>query len=63
MSRIDEIIQSGQAPGYAGQHKDPQSADMAIPRALKILEKTHGAKKIAKDAGFSVNQLRSTWKI
>lgn len=42
---------------------DPQSADSAIPRALKELEKTSGADRIARDAGYSVNQLKETWKI
>ncbi|HTA30715.1 MAG TPA: hypothetical protein VK731_09515 [Candidatus Cybelea sp.] len=42
---------------------DPQSADAAVPRALKQLESQYDAKRIAKDAGWSVNQLKETWKI
>ena len=63
MGRLAEILKSGVAPGYAGLSRDPQCADVAIPRALKEMERTQGAKEIAKGAGWSINQLKQTWKI
>jgi hypothetical protein len=43
------------------KQKDPQSADVAVPRALKTLENQIGASRIAKESGFSVNQLKTAW--
>jgi hypothetical protein len=51
------------APAFIGIAKDESAADQAIPRALKQLEQTCGADRIARDAGFSVNTLKRTWKI
>ena len=62
MGRIAEIIASGKAPGFKGS-KDPTSPDVAIPRALKQLEQTQSAGSIARQAGFSVKQLKKTWNI
>lgn len=63
MSRIQEIIESGKAPGFRGVHRDPGSPDVAIPKALKKLEQTQSAREIARGAGFSVNTLKKTWGI
>ncbi len=64
MSKIAEILESGRAPGFSGAHKDPQSADVAIPRALKQMENQgHSARKIAKDAGYSINTLKRVWNV
>lgn len=63
MNGLEEILSSGRPPGFAGHAQDPQCADLAIPRALKQMEQTNQASKIAKDAGFSVNQLKKTWKL
>lgn len=62
-SKIAEILATGRAPGFKGGFKDPTSADQAIPAALKKLEQTHSAAKIARDAGFSINTLKKTWGI
>ena len=61
MSKIAEIIESGRAPGFHGTARDPQCADVAVPRAFCQLEQQHGADKIARDSGFSVNTLKKTW--
>ena len=63
MGRIAEIIASGKPPGFKGAKPDPTSPDVAIPRALKELEQTQPAAKIAREAGFSVNTLKKTWNI
>lgn len=63
MSKLSEILSSGRAPGFNTKAKAPDSADVAIPRALRQMEEKHGAKKIARDAGYSVNQLKQTWSM
>ena len=61
--KLAEIIKTGKPPGFHQNVLDPQSADRAIPRALRELEQTHSARRIAKDAGWTVNQLKETWKV
>ena len=65
MSRLQEMLESQTPPGVFGSvgHKDPTSPDCAIPKALKELEEKHGARRIAKDAGYSVDALKKCWKI
>jgi len=58
-----EILRTGKPPGFKGLAADPQSPDAAIPRALKQMEQTQSARAIAKGAGWSVNQLKETWKV
>lgn len=62
---LREICETGIVPGLSGSmaHKDPTCADLAIPRALRDLERTKSAKQIAREAGHSINTLRETWKI
>lgn len=60
---LAEILSSGIAPVFRGLHRDPQCADEAIPRALRQLESQHSARKIAKDAGHSIDTLKKAWKI
>lgn len=61
MGKIAEIIQSGVAPGFGGRALDPQSAEVAVPRAFKQLEQTHSASKISRDAGFPVDYIKRAW--
>lgn len=61
MGKLDEIIASGTAPGFKTGIKDPTSAEVAVPRAFKELEQQHSASRIAKDAGFSVSQIKKAW--
>ena len=42
--------------------KDPTSADGSVPKALRDLEMTMPADQIAKQAGFSVETLKSVWQ-
>jgi len=57
------MLAAQKPPGFAGIRSDPQGPDMAIPRALRELEKTQSAREIARGAGWSVNTLKRTWKI
>ncbi len=59
MGKIQEIIDSGKAPGFDQKSKDEGWADKAVPRALKQLEGQIGAREIARQAGFSVNTFES----
>lgn len=61
MSRIGEIIASGRAPGVRGFARDPQSADVAVPRAFRELERTNSASKICRDAGYTAETIKKTW--
>lgn len=36
--------------------------DRAVPNALKQLEEKHSAREIARQSGFTVEQLKETWK-
>lgn len=42
---------------------DPTSADAAIPRALKEMEATMSHQEICRQAGWSAETLKQTWKI
>lgn len=63
MNRLKEIIVSGKPPGFGSHARDPECADVAVPRAFKQLEEQHSAQKIAKDAGYSVSTIKRTWGI
>lgn len=63
MNRLEEMLKCQRPPGFGGNAKDPEAADQAIPRALKELEQTQSASKIAREAGWSVKTLRKTWGI
>lgn len=62
-SKLAEILASGQPPGFAGVHPDPQGPDAAIPRALKQMEEKQSARDIARGAGWSVDTLKRTWNM
>lgn len=65
MSRIAEMLRTGKPPGLCGSmaRPDPTCADVAVPRALKQLEEKHDARRIAKDAGWSIKTLKQSWGI
>lgn len=41
---------------------DPNSADGAVPKALRELEMTMPAREIARQSGFSIEHLKKTWQ-
>lgn len=57
------MLRARKPPGVAGQRLDPQSPDAAIPRALRQLEEKQSARAIAREAGWSVNQLKQAWNL
>lgn len=68
MSKIEEMLRDGKPPGYAGVAKDPTCADMAVPRALKEIEQTKGAREIVREMGWkpttrNLNEIRRTWNV
>lgn len=68
MSRLQEMLLLGRAPGVAGLARDPQCADMAIPRALKEIEQTKGADQIVKEMGWkptkrNLNSIKRAWNM
>lgn len=74
MSRLAEMLEAGVAPGLCGSmgHKDPQSADEAVPRAIKqCFDPAYKHKRgqapirdeqVFKAIGYDRNTLRKTWK-
>lgn len=42
---------------------DPTDADQAVPRALHELEDTMNHRQIAREAGFTTEQLKHVWKM
>jgi len=72
MGRIAEIIESGHAPGFAGLHQDPTSADVAVPRAIKEVfdigyrhqkgKRPIRDEEVFKSIGYDKNTLKQTWK-
>jgi hypothetical protein len=46
-----------------GFRTDPTSADGSVPKAFKQLEESMPASRIARETGFSVDQIRKTWAI
>lgn len=46
-----------------GGTPDPTDADQAVPRALHELEDTMNHRQIAKEAGFTTEQLKHVWKM
>lgn len=63
MSRLAEIIETGIAPGFNTKAIDPQLPEKAVPKAFKDLEHQHSADKIARDARFSVKQIKRIWNM
>lgn len=61
MSRLAEILSSGIAPGVRRGARDPQSADVAVPRAFRQLEQTLPAREIERQCGFKVKQIKKAW--
>lgn len=60
---LDQIIRSGKAPGVSTKAADPGSPTASVPRALRQMEEKESARRIAKQAGFSVNELKRIWNI
>ena len=60
MSKIAEIIQSGQAPGIDTKSFSERDPDRAVPRAFKSLTNDQ-VKKFTKESGFSVNHVKRVW--
>ena len=63
MSKLAEILKSGIAPGMNLRTVDPTLPEKAVPKAFRDLEQKHGASKIAKEAGFSINQIKRIWNM
>lgn len=61
MSKIDEILSSGRAPGFGQGAKDPQSAEVAVPRAFRELEQTTPASEIERQSGFKASRIKRAW--
>lgn len=63
MSRIDDILKSGRAPGLNTRAKDPTSADVAVPRAFRQLEQSGmPMREIERQSGFKAKQIKKVWK-
>jgi hypothetical protein len=74
MSRLAEMLKSGIAPGLSGSmaHPDPQSVDVAVPRAIKeVFDVSYRHKRgqqplrteqVEKAIGYNAKTLRNTWK-
>lgn len=65
---LTEILESGHAPGYAAGALDPSSADAAIPRALKEVERTKNASDIVREMGWkptkrNLDAIKKCWSI
>lgn len=60
MSKILEIIATGQAPGFNTKLISERDVDRAAPRALKSLSTTD-ENKLIKQSGFSKNHIKRTW--
>lgn len=63
MSKLAEILRTGQAPGFRTGATDPTLPEKAVPKAFRQLEQTQSASKIARDSGFSVKQIKKIWNI
>lgn len=42
---------------------DPTGPDSAVPRALRELEETKNHREIAKETGFSTEEMKTIWNI
>lgn len=61
MSKLAEILSSGIAPGFAQGAKDPQCAEVAVPRAFRELEQTTPASEIERQSGFKAAKIKRAW--
>lgn len=46
-----------------GFRTDPESADGTVPKAFKQLEESKHHSDIARETGFTVDQIKKTWAI
>ena len=60
---LAEILATGIAPGFNTKAVDGALPEKAVPKAFKDLENKHSADRIARDAGFSVKQIKRIWNI
>ena len=60
--KIQEIITSGQAPGFDTKRNADRSPEAAVPRALKQLSNDQ-VNKMVKESGFSVNHFKRVWDV
>lgn len=68
MGRLNEILESGRAPGFSGAAIDPTCADAAVPRALKEIEQTRDARSMVREMGWkptnhNISEIKKTWKL
>jgi len=63
MSKLHEILRTGVAPGMNLKSGDPTLPEKAVPKAFRDLEQKHGASRIAREAGFSVKQIKRIWNM
>ena len=61
MSRLEEILRSGVAPGFRRGAADPTSAAVAVPRAFRQLEHTMPLREIERQSGFKAKQIKKVW--
>lgn len=63
MSKIAEILKSGQAPGFRLGAPDPNSADVAAPRGLREMERMMGTSRLERELGMPAKKLKKIWNI
>lgn len=51
---------TGRGP-FTGRARDPQCADVAVPRAFKELEQTMPRAQIERESGFNTRQIKQAW--
>ncbi len=61
MNGISDILKSGRAPGFRSGAKDPQSAEVAVPRAFRQLEQTLPSAEIERQSGFTAKKIKQAW--
>lgn len=63
MSKLQEILDSGCAPGYPTGRPHPSDADVAAPRALRDMENQMGTSTLCRKLGMKPDKLKKIWEI
>lgn len=63
MGRLSEILETGVAPGFNTKAIANDLPEKSVPKAFKDLEQKMPADRIARDAGFSVKQIKKIWNM
>lgn len=66
MNHLQDILESGCAPGFQQGAKHPTHAEMAIPRALREVEQQQGTDKLVRGMGWkpthrNINAIKKCW--